>query len=270
MIDTVLIMEKFNDYVFSYGPRVLLAILTLLIGSIVIKFVVRGIKKTLAARKVEETLSIFLRRLIRTLLKVILIIAVIGILGVETASFVAVLAALGFAIGFALQGSLANFAAGVLIIATKPYVKGEVIESQGHVGVVDSVDILATRLKAPDGRIILLPNGAVFNNPIININREKQLRVDLVFGVGYESDTKKVQKVIESVVTKHPLVLKDPAPFIKMSALSDSSIDFTVRAWAKKEDRWTVHFDLLEQVKAAFDKEKISIPFPQMDVHMKK
>ncbi len=270
MIDTDLILQQLNAYLFAYGPKLLLAILTLLVGLWVIKFITGGVSQTLQKRKLEETLSIFLARLLSTILKVVLVIAVIGILGVETTSFVAVLAALGFAVGFALQGSLSNFAAGVLIIATKPYVKGEFIESQGNAGTVQAVDILMTKLKTPDGKIILLPNGAVFNNPIINVTREKTLRVDLVFGISYDDDFEKAKKVILGVVKKHKLVLADPAPFCRLSEMADSSLNITLRVWAKKEDKWAVHFDLLEQVKLAFDKEKISIPYPQMDVHMKK
>ena len=191
---------KLNEFAVNYGLKFILAIITLILGWWIIKIICKVIKKGFKKRKVEETLSTFLNKLISATLKLLLIVIVIGILGVETSSLVAVIAAAGFAVGFALQGSLANFAAGVLIILTKPYVKGDYIESQGNSGTVMAVDILVTKLKTVDGRIIFLPNGAIFNNPIINVTKEDKLRVDLVFGVSYKDNVKKVMKIINSAM----------------------------------------------------------------------
>lgn len=255
----------------QYAPKIVLALVTLVIGLWVVKWIMKLLEKALMKKKMEETTSHFLASIIGGILKVVLVIAVIGILGVETTSFVAILAALGFAIGMALQGSLGNFAAGVLIIILKPYVKGDLVETQGNLGKVQKVEVFTTTLLTGDNKTIIIPNGGIFNNSITNYTKEKLRRVDFTFGIGYGDDLKKAQSVLLELATKHKLVLDSPAkPFVKVGALADSSVNFTVRVWAKTEDYWTVFFDLNEQVKLTFDKEGISIPYNTVDVNITK
>lgn len=223
---------------------------------------------SLSKRKIEPTLRNFLLNILNVLLKILLLITVISMIGVETTSFIAVLAAMGFAIGLALQGSLGNFAGGVLIIIFKPFIKGEFIETQGVNGTVDQIEIFTTTLITPDNKTITLPNGALANGNITNFSRQKTRRVDMEFGVSYSDDIKKFQKVLMEIVSNHKSVKKDPAPFVRLGELADSSINFRVRAWCDTAEYWNVYFDITEQVKLRFDKERISIPFPQRDVHV--
>jgi len=271
MVDINTILADIQSMALQYAPKLLLAILTLLIGLWVVKMVLKLLEKGLMAKKMEETTAHFLASILGGILKVVLIVAVIGILGVETTSFVAILAALGFAIGMALQGSLGNFAAGVLIIILKPYVKGDMIDTRGDIGKVQKVEVFTTTLLTTDNKTIIIPNGGIFNNSITNFTKEKLRRVDFTFGIGYGDDLKKAQKVLIDIASKHKLVLDKPAkPVAKVVALADSSVNFTVRVWTKTEDYWTVFFDLNEQVKLTFDKEGISIPYNTVDVNISK
>lgn len=268
MVDFQNSLQTITDMSAAYLPRLALAIITLVIGLWIIRLLSKGVKKALHVREIEPTLQHFLVSLVSILLKVILFIAVIGMIGVETTSFIAVLAAMGFAVGLALQGSLSNFAGGVLILLFKPFKKGHFIQAQGEAGVVEKIEIFTTTLKTADNKHIIIPNGPLANGNIVNFSREKTRRVDWVFGVGYGDDLKKAQKIILSLIEKHPLILKDPAPFCRVSELADSSVNFTVRAWVESPNFWTVHFDIIESVKAEFDKKGITIPFPQRDVHL--
>ena len=260
--------EEIIKLAIEYLPKVALAILTLLIGFSIIKSIVNAIGKTLVKREVDASLIPFLKSLIGTLLKVALIIAVASMVGIETTSFVAILGAAGLAVGLALQGSLANFAGGVLILLFKPFRVGDVISAQGFTAAVREIQIFNTILKTPDNKTIIIPNGPLANSPITNFSIEAQRRVDLTFGIGYTDDIQKAKAVLNQLIAADSRILKDPAPFVAVSELADSSVNFVMRVWCNAGDYWGIHFDMIENVKQAFDKEGISIPFPQIDAHV--
>lgn len=258
------------DLIIQFGPKVIAAILIWIIGSWVIKILLKNIRKAMEKRDLEISLKKFLLNLINWSLKIVLIIVLLGTLGVETTSFAAVLAAAGLAIGLALQGSLGNFAGGVLIMIFKPFKIGDLIEAQGQVGVVKEIEIFTTKLIGLSNREIIIPNGILSNGNIINFSTEGTRRVDLVFGVGYDSDIKKTKEVLLNVLTAHPKVLQDPAPTVNVLALADSSINFAVRPWCETADYWTVYFEITEQTKEALDAAGIEIPFPhQVEIQKK-
>lgn len=255
-------IDKLKIILVEYTPKILMALAMLVIGLIIIKVVVNTTKKVLRKRGIDVTLQKFLGNLLSWILKILLFITVIAKLGVETASFAAILAAAGLAVGLALQGSLANFAGGVLIMIFKPIKIGDFIEAQGASGTVKEIEIFTTKLNTTDNKEIIIPNGALSNGNIINYSTEDTRRVDFTFGVGYDSDIKKTKDVIYGVINAHPLVLKEPASAVNISELADSSINFFTRGWVKKEDYWTVKFDVLEQTKEALDAAGIDIPYP--------
>ncbi|MCB0444762.1 MAG: mechanosensitive ion channel [Gelidibacter sp.] len=258
------------DLIIQFAPKVIAAILIWIIGSWVIKILLKNIQKVMEKRDLEISLKKFLLNLINWSLKIVLIIILLGTLGVETTSFAAVLAAAGLAIGLALQGSLGNFAGGVLIMIFKPFKIGDLIEAQGQVGVVKEIEIFTTKLIGLSNREIIIPNGILSNGNIINFSTQGTRRVDLVFGVGYDSDIKKTKDVLLNVLTAHPKVLQDPAPTVNVLALADSSINFAVRPWCETADYWTVYFEVTEQTKEALDAAGIEIPFPhQVEIQKK-
>ncbi len=259
--------EKAIELLMTWGPRLVLAIVILVVGIIIINSFSRFLRKFMKKRQVDPTLVPFLVGLVSTLFKVMLVISVVDIVGIKTTSFVAVLAAAGLAVGLALQGSLANFAGGVLILILKPYKVGDYIEAQGNAGTVKAVQIFNTVLNTPDNRRVFIPNGAVSNGTITNFSVEETRRMDLVFGIGYDDDLEKAKNVLQEMATADERLLTDPAPFIAVKELADSSVNLMVRIWCKKEDYWDVHFDWQNKVKQRFDKENISIPFPQRTVH---
>lgn len=263
-------MERMDwmNVVIEYGRIILFALITLIVGLVVIKFIVRIVGKQLERSKLDESLKPFLQSLVSAILKILLLISVVNILGYPTASFVAVIGAAGLAIGLAFQGSLANLAGGVLLLTVRPFRVGDYIEGAGYNGTVKAIQILYTELITPDNKVIFIPNGNLSNAGIVNYSVNSTRRVDFKFGVGYEADTKHVIQTLESVVHSHQAILQDPEPFIRLSAHGDSAVEYTVRVWVNAEDYWDVHFDILEQVKTRFDQENISIPYPQMDVHV--
>lgn len=254
----------------EYGLKIIGAIVIWVIGSWIIKKLVRGVRTVMTKRDFDESLQKFLLNLISWLLKILLILAILSQLGVETTSFAAILAAAGLAIGMALQGSLGNFAGGVLIMIFKPFKIGDFIEAQGETGTVKEIEIFTTKLTTPDNKEIIIPNGSLSNGNITNYSTEDTRRVDVTFGVGYESDIKKTKEVILSVVEANPSILKDPAPAINVSELGDSSINFFTRVWVKKEDYWDVKFSMIENTKEALDAAGIDIPYPhQVEIQKK-
>lgn len=254
--------QRWIDLATDYGLKIIGAILIWIIGSWVIKKLLKGAKNVMTKAGHDESLQKFLLNLISWSLKIVLIIVILGTLGIETTSFAAILAAAGLAIGLALQGSLGNFAGGVLIMIFKPFKIGELIEAQGEIGVVKEIDIFTTKLTGLSNKEIILPNGSLSNGNIVNYTTEGTRRVDLVIGVGYDSDIKKTKDVLMNVLTSHPKVLKDPAPSVNVSELADSSINFAVRPWSTSDDYWDVYFGITEDVKEALDKAGIEIPFP--------
>ncbi len=262
------ILATIYDLAITYGLKILLAVVTLIIGLWIIKMVLKAISRNMEKKDVDATLRQFLGSLLSMLLKIMLIISVISMLGVEMTSFVAILAAAGLAVGMALSGTLQNFAGGAMIVLFKPFKIGDFIDAQGYMGTVKEIQIFNTILKTPDNKTIIIPNGGLSTSSMTNFSTEPQRRVDFTFGIGYGDDIDKAKKVIEGLIAADGRILKDPAPFIAVSELADSSVNFVVRVWANAADYWGIHFDMIENVKKAFDKEGISIPFPQTDVHV--
>ncbi|WP_417875274.1 mechanosensitive ion channel family protein [Winogradskyella sediminis] len=267
-MDTQKWIDEGYNFIIEFGPKVIGAILIWIIGSWVIKILLKALTKVMNKGGYDESLKKFLSNLISWILKIVLIIVVLGTMGVETTSFAAIIAAAGLAIGLALQGSLANFAGGVLIMIFKPIKIGDLIEAQGEIGVVKEIEIFTTKLIGLSNKEIIIPNGSLSNGNIVNYTTQGTRRVDLVFGVSYDADIKQTKDVFSKVLAAHPLILKDPAPTIALSELADSSINFVVRPWCKTEDYWTVYFDITEQVKEALDAAGIDIPYPhQVEIH---
>lgn len=256
------------DMALKYGPDLLLAIVTLVVGLWLINKLVNVLGRTMEGRLVEPTLAKFLRSLVSIGLKGLLFISVLGMIGIETTSFIAVLGAAGLAVGLALQGSLSNFAGGVLILLFRPFRVGQVIDAQGFLGTVHEIGILHTVLKTFDNKTIIIPNGNLANSAITNMSLEETRRADWVFGVSYDDDIRKVRDVIQGVLDAEERILKDKPTVIALSEFADSSVNFTVRAWVNAADLWPVIWDTNEKIKLAFDEQGISIPFPQRDVHM--
>jgi len=268
MESTSVYFEKGVELLMSYGPRLVLAIVVLIVGLWAVRAISRLVERVLMKHEYDLSLQKFLARLVSVSLKAMLFISVISMVGVKTTSFVAVLGAAGLALGFALQGSLSNFAGGVMILLFKPFEIGDVIESQGFTGKVEEIRIFNTIIKTFDNKTIIIPNGAVSSGSITNYTTESTRRVDMTFGVGYDDDIAKVKEVLRRVVEGDERVLKDPSPMIVVSEHGASSVNFHVRPWCRTEDYWGVYFDMHEKIKVAFDQEGISIPYPQTDVHL--
>lgn len=254
--------EQLKQLIIDYAPKVLSALIILIIGLIAIRIIVKLVKKIMQKRGVDQTLQKFLGNLLSWTLNLLLFITVISKLGVATTSFAAVIAAAGLAIGLALQGSLSNFAGGTLIMLFKPFKVGDLIEAQGELGVVKNIQIFTTQLVNPTNKLVILPNGALSNGNIINYSAEGQLRVDLTIGIGYDEDIKAAKTVLIDVMNNNPKVLQNPAPTVNVSELADSSINLAVRPWCAVDDYWDVYFGTLEACKEALDKAEIEIPYP--------
>ena len=255
-------------YLMEYGPKFLLAILTLIVGLWLIKIFSKGITSAMDKANLELSLKKFLLSLISIILKVLLVISVVTMLGVEMTSFIALLGAAGLAFGLALQGSLANFAGGVLILLFKPFKVGDFIDAQGFMGTVNAIQVFNTILKTPDNKTIFIPNGNLSNGSLINFSAEETRRVDFVFGIGYGDDLIKAKNILNDLIKKETRILENPESIVVVSELGDNSVNLTMRAWVKASDYWGVYFDMQEHVKLTFDAQNISIPFPQRDVHM--
>ena len=265
--------QKYSDlaitFIAKYTVNVVVAILILLVGLWLSKKLVRIIKKVLEKRGIDITLQQFLGDLIGWVLKVLIFITAISQVGVETTSFIAILGAAGLAIGLALQGSLANFAGGALIMIFKPFKVGDLIEAQGEIGVVKEIQILVTKIISVGNKLVIIPNGALSNGNITNHTEEGKLRVDLIFGIGYDADIKKAKEVFMEVLKNNPDVLADPEPTVNVAKLADSSVNFAVRPWVLPEHYWSVYFSVTEEVKLALDRNGIEIPYPHQ-VEIKK
>lgn len=252
----------------EYAPKVALAVITLIIGLWVISMIGKLLHLSMEKSKVDPTLIPFLSSLVSWVLKILLFISVASMIGIATTSFIAVLGAAGLAIGLALQGSLSNFAGGVLIMIFKPYKVGDLIEAQGQLGVVKEVQIFNTILTSPQNKQVIMPNGAVSNGAIVNYSAEGKIRVDLSIGIAYNANIPQAKEVIMTVLKNHPKVMQDPAPFVGVVELADSSVNLAVRPHCHPSDYWDVFFDINEQMKTALDENNITIPFPQRDVHL--
>ena len=257
-----------GEMAIQFGVQVLLAIIVYVVGNFVIKRLLSLVELGLSKKKVEGTLHRFLLSILNTLLKAIQIIVFASMIGIQTASFIAILGAAGLAIGLALQGSLANFAGGVLILLFRPFKNGDAINAQGYVGTVEEIQIFNTILKTFDNQRIIIPNGLLSNGCVTNININGTRRVDMVFGIGYNDDIGKAKALLRSLLEADERVLKDQPIDIWVGEHGESSINLFVRPWTTAADYWGVYFDMMEKVKIEFDKAEISIPFPQRDVHM--
>jgi small conductance mechanosensitive channel len=259
------LLAKAVEWAADFVPALVGALLVLVVGVIASK-ILRGLfTKGMVKARVDATLSKFLSNIAYTLMVVMVAISAAGVLGVPTGSFAAVIAAGGLAIGLAMQGSLGNFAAGVLLMLFKPFKVGDFIEGAGHAGVVEEI---STCMLTGDNKHIIIPNGSIMGGSIVNYSAKPTRRIDMVFGIGYGDDLKQAKAVLERVMKADARVLAEPATTIAVSELGESSVNFVVRPWVKTEDYWPCRFDVIEAVKAEFDKEGISIPFPQRDVHM--
>ncbi|MBL3823278.1 MULTISPECIES: mechanosensitive ion channel family protein [Marinobacter] len=260
------LMNQAMALVMTYAPKVVLAIVTLIVGMWLINRFVNVLDNKLG--KKDPTLNKFLCGLISVILKILLLISVASMVGIATTSFIAIVGAAGLAVGLALQGSLANFAGGVLILIFKPFKVGDVIDAQGYLGSVREISILYTIVDTFDNRRIVIPNGQLANASLTNLSAYETRRCDMSFGIGYGDDIDKAKAVCKRLIEEDERALKDPEPLIVVGALGESSVDLTVRAWTKSADLWPFYWDMHEKVKKAFDAEGISIPFPQRDVHM--
>jgi small conductance mechanosensitive channel len=252
----------------SYAVKAVGVILVLWIGFMVIKAIMKRIDKILSKHDLDPALRGFTVTTLRIGLRVLLVLSVLGMVGVDTASFAAIIAAVGFAVGFALQGSLSNLAGGVMILIFKPFTVNEFIQGAGHTGAVKEIQLFQTHLLSPDGKRIIIPNGELSNSSVVNYTREATRRIDFVIGVDYGDDLLKAQTVILDILKKEERVLKDPAPFVGLLELGDSSVNIAVRPWVQTEDYWPVYFALMQAFKLELDEAGVQFPYPHMDVTM--
>lgn len=264
-------VNQIQTMALSYGPKLGMSLLVLWVGWKLVGFIIRLLDKALEKSQTEITLRNFLGSLIGAILKIMLVISAASMAGIQTTSFIAVLGAAGLAVGLALQGSLSNFAGGVLILLFKPFKAGDFIEAQGIAGAVKDIQIFTTRIVTGDNKLIFIPNGPLANGNIINYSAQTHRRVDFVFGIGYGDSIDKARESINKVIAANDLIIKDDdsrKPLVVISALADSSVNFTVRVWTTTENYWLVFWAMQESVKKTFDADGISIPFPQRDVHL--
>jgi len=262
------IAAKVQEFSTVFGLKILTAILIVVVGRWVARIIRRATEKLMTRSKVDVTLVTFVGNLIYVALLTFIILAALAQLGIQTTSFIAVIGAAGLAVGLALQGSLANFAAGVLMLIFRPFQAGDFIEGAGVAGVVEEIQIFTTQLRTVDNKTIIIPNAKITGDNITNYTKKEKRRVDLVIGVSYGDDIEKVKSVVADVLNGDERVLKDPPPTIAVLELGDSSVNFAVRPWVKTGDYWDVYFDTTERIKVRFDAEGICIPFPQRDVHL--
>lgn len=263
-------METIQMMAASYGLRILAALAIFVVGKIVAKSLRSLIRRVMKKKEVDDLLTSFVCTVSYVIMMVVIVIAAIGQLGIQTTSLVVVLGAAGLAIGFALQGSLANFASGILILILHPFKSGDFIEAAGVAGSVENIGLLTTDLKTPDNRKIIVPNSRIMGDNIINYTARDIRRMDLVVGVSYGDDLDKVKEVIEDILSSDERILKEPAPLVGVVEMANSSVNLVVRPWVKTSEYWSLFYYLQETIKKRFDAEGISIPFPQRDVHLYK
>ncbi len=270
MLESMDIGKLFSTYVIPWAINIALALVVFFVGRWIAKGVVAMVEKLLQRAKLDPILINFLRSILNTLLLLVVIIAALDQLGVDTTSLIAILGAAGLAIGLALQNSLQNFSSGVMLIVFRPFKAGDYIEAGGTAGTVENITIFNTILKTPDNCEVIVPNGAIYSDNIKNYSAKSTRRVDMVFGIGYGDDIREARDIIQSVLESDDRILAEPEPLIAVGELADSSVNFNVRPWVETGDYWGVKFDVTEKIKMAFDESGISIPFPQRDVHLVK
>ncbi|PKP04373.1 MAG: mechanosensitive ion channel protein MscS [Bacteroidetes bacterium HGW-Bacteroidetes-6] len=268
--DVNIYFDKFINFCFEYGPNLIGAILVLVIGLWITRIITKSVAKTLLKKNTDPSLIPFIRGLIGVVLKILIIISVMGMVGIQMTSFIALLGAAGLAIGMALSGTLQNFAGGIILLVFKPFKAGDFIEAQGYIGTVKGISIFTTTLNTVDKKLVIIPNGPLATGPMTNFSTEPIRRVDWNFGIAYGDDMENFKKAIADFISEDERILDDPAFFIGLSEFGDSSVNFTVRAWVNSENYWDVFFDMNEKVYKRFGEYKLNIPFPQMDIHMTK
>ncbi len=264
------LIVKVVDWVTTAGIRLLIGLLILIISFKIINRIARRIERKGNEGKLDKTLAKTFAYVLKLALKIAIAVCLIGYVGIDTSGLAALLVSVGACIGLALNGAVSNLAGGVVIIVTRPFKVDDFIEAQGFSGTVEDIHITCTRLRTGDNKVVYIPNGALSAGTIVNYSEKDTRRVDLSFSIAYAADFEKAKELVASVATSHEKVLADPAPMVRISAHGQSSMDLICRVWVKNADYWTVHFDLLEGVKHAFDRAGIEIPYPQMDVHVKK
>lgn len=267
-IDLHDLLQQSQNLIMEYSLKVIAAIAIYFIGRIIAKGIAKGVLKALESRKIDATVASFTHNLTYGALLVFVILAALSQVGIQTASFITIIGAAGLAIGLALQGSLSNFAAGVLMVIFRPFKIGDYVEAGGKAGIVEDIQIFATQMKTPDNKVIIIPNAAIMNDSIVNYSRKPIRRVDLTIGVGYDAYLPDVKDLLIKTVEANEKVLQAEGIQVAVLELADSSVNFIVRSWANTADYWDVYFELTESIKLALDENNISIPFPQMDVHI--
>lgn len=262
------VIPKIQEILTIYGLKVIAAIVVFVIGKLCARFFTNVVKKIMEKSKIDKTVITFTSNMTYLLMLAFVVIAALGQLGIQTTSLTAIIGAAGLAIGLALQGSLANFAAGILMMIFRPFKAGDFIEGAGVKGIVEEIQVFTTILNTPDNRTIIIPNAKLTSDNVVNYNSTPDRRIDMVFGIAYNSDIDTAKKIISEILDSDERILKQPAYKIAVSELADSSVNFIVRPWSKNEDYWNVYYDVTEKVKKAFDKGGIGIPFPQRDVHI--
>ncbi|SFG54546.1 mechanosensitive ion channel family protein [Neptunomonas qingdaonensis] len=269
-LDPDMLINIQNEYILPWGINILTAVAVFIVGRVVVGLVMGLVRKLLQKSKMDNMLINFISSILSSLLLLFVIVASLDQLGVNTSSLIAIVGAAGLAIGLSLQDSLKNFAAGVLLVVFRPFKEGHFIEAAGVSGVVESISIFSTVMRTGDNREVIVPNGPIYSGVITNYSKRDTRRVDMTFGIGYDADLLQAKKLLAEILSEDERILPEPAPVIAVAALADSSVNFVVRPWVKTSDYWAVLWDTNEKVKLRFDAAGISIPFPQMDVHLHK
>ena len=269
-ISEEMVRNIFEGYVLVYGLNLVFALAIFIIGKWVANLITKVVSKVLIKSKVDQVLVEFVSGIVKSILVLFVIIAALGQLGVDTTSLVALIGAAGLAIGLSLQSSLQNFASGVMLIMFRPFTSGDFVEVAGIAGIVEKISIFNTVVRTGDNKEMIVPNGKIYGDVIVNYSAKETRRIDMTFGIGYDDDIKKAKELICSIMAEDDRILPEPEPLVAVSELADSSVNFAVRPWVKSGDYWGVFFDLNEKIKLAFDSHQISIPYPQMDVHLDK
>ena len=267
-IENLLQGDFMHVYLIPWGIRIVTALLILIIGRMLARFAVNAFKRIMRRIHTDEMLINFLANILYTLLLIVVVMASLEKLGVKTTSALAVLGAAGLAIGLSLQSSLSNFASGVMLIIFRPFKVGDFVEAGGISGVIEEITVFSTKMRTGDNRDVIVPNGKIYGDTIVNYSARDTRRIDMVFGIGYDDNIQQARDIMNNILNEHELILKDPAPVILVSELGDSSINFAVRPWVNSGDYWNVRSELMQTIKEAFDANGISIPYPQRDVHL--
>jgi len=264
------LMDDYIPVVIDFGLQLLVALLIFVIGKWVAKIITKVLRNILIRTKVDDILADFVCALVKGALLLVVIIASLDQLGVDTTSLVALIAAAGLAIGLALQNSLQNFAAGVMLLVFRPFKAGDFVEAAGVAGVIEGISIFSTTMRTGDNKEMIIPNGAIYSGIITNVSAKDTRRIDMIVGIGYDDDIRKAKDTIWEILNADDRILKNPEPLVAVAELADSSVNFVVRPWVKSADFWAVQFEFNENLKLTFDKKGISIPYPQMDIHTHK